>query len=575
MSFEAYDEDVRPNDIDPDAYHVRADEISVADAQAFEQRLVKLPAALRRMGYNGLRPGQDKVISSILCARDTLCILPTGAGKTACFALPTLAAGWRTIVLSPLISLMRDQTQNLSARGLNVAQINSSVPDSLVQSAMRDWAQGNLDLLFCAPERLRRKEFIEFMQKSPPDFVVIDEAHCASQWGDSFRASYYFIGHFVDIVKPKVVAALTATCEPEVEEDVRHILCMHKAHKVLHYVRRSNLELHSGEWLAISDLAQQINAMEGSTIVYCSTIKMVATTADQLQHMVHGGVMMYHGELGTPQRSQIQDAFMQGDVKVMVATNAFGMGVDKPDIRAVYHRNIPGTLAALQQEIGRAGRDGKPSLCVTFFDQPSVRTQQFFIENGNPSQPEITRVFTAMQSFANADGLLRVTNNDLAKRARVHPMKMAAINQVLTGNKIIERAPSHELIASVRFQVAHGDRYFRQVADLVREVAELDSGGNYKFDLRDLVNRSGATESTVRNWLKQQADKGNIDYLPPFRGSSTKILQRSLSHVNFERLADKAAKAGGKLQEVIRYCNDVPDHQKHQYLEEYFKLLHS
>lgn len=551
------------------------------DPALYARASARLPMALDIVGFKALRPGQDTMISSVLGGLDTLGILPTGCGKSACFIIPTIACEWKTLVISPLISLQRDQVQSLQRKGIRAGMVNSS-NTAIGQQYINDWIRGDLDLLYCAPERLKRDDFREIMRQRKPDMVVTDEAHTASQWADGFRASYYLIGKFINEFQPKVALALTATCPPDIEKDVRRILCMPRAVKVCYFYRRTNLKLRSADFNCVADIGEIINASPGPAIVYCSTVKAANELQNVLSNYVHGEVGIYHGDLPDHTRSTQQDAFMDDEVKCVVATNAFGMGVDKANIGAVIHRNIPGTLDALTQELGRGGRNGCECQCVTFLDAQSINTQRFFIEGDNPSEKIIRRVFAVLDKHANSAGLLRMTLADILDRAFPDKREkrngnLSAVMQVLEGAGLIARAKSHELIATVRFTdgMDSSDPKYEMLRDTIKSLprVERQANGAYQFDLKDLVDATDRAESTIRTWLRSLSSAGLIQYVPPFVGSSTQILSRDISAIDFDRLRIKAERAETKLKQVITYCG-LRDEQKHDYLEKYFRVQH-
>lgn len=551
--------------------------VNRTDPDKLLRGLRNVPKALSVLGYKELRGGQDIIVKSLLAGTDTIGVLPTGAGKSACFVVPTLAHEWKTLVFSPLISLMRDQVQGLARKGIRVGQIDSTNTSNLGKQYLTEWAHGNMDLLYCAPERLYREDFVSALMKFRPDMVVIDEAHTASEWADTFRASYNRIGQFVEEAQPQVVAAFTATCPPHIEVDVRRVLCMPRAQKLVYYYRRTNLQLESRLLDHRSHLIDSVSAVarkDQSCIVYCSTVRGCEELAVQLQDsLVDVNVQVYHGDLDPASRAASQDAFMEGSTRVMVATNAFGMGVDKADIRAVIHRNIPGHLDALAQEIGRGGRDGGPCRCLTYLDPQSVSTQEFFISCNNPDEYQIGAVFNTIVSRANPDGFLRMTQSDIANQARVPAGMISSIMQVLMGAGLIERQKSHEKIASVRFEGDSADPKFETLRETILGLGgtRKHQNGFVQFDLLELVAALDRQENTVSTWLRDLANRRLITYNKPFVGSSTQVLSRNLSAIDFARLKKRAQMAHKKLQQVIKYCN-LPDRDKHEFLEEYFNV---
>jgi len=531
----------------------------------------QLPNALSVMGFSQLRAGQEPVIVNIMAQRDTVCILPTSTGKTACFVIPTLCLGWRAIVFSPLVALMRDQVQGLTAKGIKAQALSSMQTEAENQAVIKRWAAGELQFIYVAPERLHNEAFKDAMARVPPDMVVMDEAHCLSQWSDNFRSSYCLVGDFIREKNPKVVSAFTATCPDEVEHDIRRVLHLENAQKLSYYPRRTNLHLKSDNMLSETQLADFISGIDGSVIVYCATINKVEQTAKQLMSALREDVIIFHGELSPTDKRVNQDMFMNDKIRVMVATNAFGMGVDKGNIRGVVHRDIPGSLEALAQEVGRAGRDGKDSTCMTFYSPDSYNTQKFFIECSYPSKSEINSVMRVLNLAADSNGISQLTISDIAKKTNLFSRKVPAILEVLKSNRIIEREKNGEKIAKIRLDenTPEDDSRFEVWWNIILEYG-IEEDGFFNIDLNWFSDHIGLGYQTVTNHFKKWDDQSVIRFIPPYRGSATRITG-SVNQIDFERLAIKAARAHTKLDQVLGYIK-TPDNDKHGYLEKYFQV---
>jgi ATP-dependent DNA helicase RecQ len=333
-------------------------------------------------GLDSFRPGQEEVVNAILSGRDTLAIMPTGSGKSLCYQLPGLHLAGTTIVVSPLISLMKDQSDKLQALGLDAPQVNSALPKAETEESLEQVEDG-AEFVFTTPERLTTDDdFVATLASQKIDHIVVDEAHCVSQWGHDFRPAFVELRHAFDKLGNPPILALTATATDAVVEDIIRSLGMRKPLVINTGVFRDNLQLESVNAANDDDkrrrLVEMMRELEGTGIIYAATIKQVeAVYAD----LTAAGftVAKYHGKLGPKERRSNQDRFMAGELKAIVATNAFGMGIDKADIRFVIHYAFPGSLEAYYQEAGRAGRDGEPARCVLLFNIADRRTHKYFI----------------------------------------------------------------------------------------------------------------------------------------------------------------------------------------------------
>ncbi len=333
-------------------------------------------------GYPSFREGQEQAISSVLAGEDTLVIMPTGGGKSLCYQVPALTLPGTTLVISPLISLMKDQVDMLRASGVDAAYINSSLSYEEVEDVLYSARMGQLKLLYIAPERLENESFCMTLAHLQVPLIAIDEAHCISQWGHDFRPSYRIINRIKDLwsTKPTVVA-LTATATPHVREDICNLLAISDEHTFITGFSRPNLAFSvlRGENRDQYILKYASNNKQDAGIIYCATRKAVEHIHALL---VKKGIKTgkYHGGLGDEERAEMQQKFLDDELVVMVATNAFGMGINKTNVRYVIHYQMPRNMESYYQEAGRAGRDGLPSDCMLLYSSSDEQTQRFLID---------------------------------------------------------------------------------------------------------------------------------------------------------------------------------------------------
>lgn len=370
-------------------------------------------AALKHyFGYTEFKAGQKKVIDLLLEHKNTLALLPTGGGKSLCYQIPALLEDGLTLVISPLISLMKDQVDSLQQNGIPAAFINSSQEFETAKAVLTKARRHELKLLYIAPERLENQFFLELLQTLPVSLVAVDEAHCISQWGHDFRPSYLKLPALLAQlpVSPTLVA-LTATATPQVAQDIKELLMIPAENEVKTSFARDNLtfKLIKGtdfEHYLLSYLKQNPN---DSGIIYASTRKKVEQLGIMLNKMgIKAGI--YHAGLSELQRRESQEDFLYDRTPIMVATNAFGMGIDKSNVRFVIHAQVPGSLEAYYQEAGRAGRDGLPSEAILFYKDADLQVQRFFIDNSQADEQHREFDYQKLQAltrYANTEECLQ------------------------------------------------------------------------------------------------------------------------------------------------------------------------
>ena len=364
---------------------------------------------LPAFGFSSFRPGQEEVCRAVIEGKDVLLVMPTGAGKSLCYQLPGIALGGTTLVISPLIALMEDQAAKLLERGFAVERIHSGRDRAVSRQACLDYLNGNLQFLFIAPERLRVSGFPEMLAKRKPSLIAIDEAHCISQWGHDFRPDYRMLGQYLPTFRPCPVIALTATATPIVQDDIAAQLGLQSPARFIQGFRRDNLAIEVVE-VAPSQRAAiacqlLLDRSRRPAIVYAPTRAQATGLAADLR--LHFPCAAYHAGLEAEHRQRVQQEFLAGRIEVMVATIAFGMGIDKADIRTVIHTALPGSLEAYYQEIGRAGRDGKPSRTILMHAWADRKTHDFFFERDYPDVSFLDALFAQLRPEPQAKSALQ------------------------------------------------------------------------------------------------------------------------------------------------------------------------
>jgi ATP-dependent DNA helicase RecQ len=499
-------------------------------------------------GLDDFRPAQRSVIEDVLGGKDVLCVMPTGAGKSLCYQFPTAAGGGLTMVISPLISLMEDQVQQLRDENIPAALLNSSLPPAVQREVMAELDNGFEGLLYIAPERLLAPHFQPLLQRLRPKLLAVDEAHCISQWGHDFRPEYSRLGEARRKLGDPPAIALTATATEDVRADIIAQLGLRDPSVVVTGFDRPELLYESqpaGGGSKDSLLLDLLKQEPGGAIVYCATRKAVDRLGTLLPQSLPGrSVIPYHAGMDAASRTANQERFMQTAGAIAVATNAFGMGINKPDIRLVAHYNLPGTLEQYYQEAGRAGRDGRPARCVLLFSYDDRYTQEFFISKLGEENPNADPILLAQRQDRAREKL-----NLMIQYARTHRCRRRMIldyfgdEAEVTGCACDVCRRGREPVTVGQPTVTLGD----DVVMLVRQILSAIARCRGKFGV-------GVVADVLAGSDNQRTQKWGLDRLPTFgalRVHSSKRIIAMLHRVLESGLARQRDPDGVKFRPVV------------------------
>ncbi len=477
-----------------------------------------LEALTRYFGYDSFRPGQQGIVEALLAGRDVLGVMPTGAGKSVCYQIPAALSPGMTLVISPLISLMRDQVDALNDLGLPAAFINTTQTPDEQAMVFAQAAAGQIKLLYVAPERLETGRFRDFAARTPISLIAVDEAHCVSQWGQDFRSSYLGIGDFIaGLPQRPPVGAFTATATERVRRDIVGLLGLRNPAVTVTGFDRPNLYFdvvkletkYKAAWVAryVADHPDE------SGIVYCATRKTTEALTDTLNQMGHPAVA-YHGGMSPDAREAAQRDFITDKVPVVVATNAFGMGIDKSNVRYVIHHNLPESIEAYYQEAGRAGRDGEPSRCTLLWNESDIVTRRRLLGESTFETIDVTRVAQAISRCVHDAGQ-RVGSGKIVKILRgsraqdlawLNPERMPTFGMLKDVNEARVRDVLSQMATDGYLSIAEGRMPIVMFGARAAETAAPD----FHYEIKRVERKSAAAGSGRSGGVADTADSANV-----------------------------------------------------------------
>ncbi len=523
----------------------------------------------QHFGYEELRPGQRQIITALLQGNNVIGLMPTGEGKSICFQLPTLYMNWKTLVFSPLLSLMQDQVLTLKRKNIKAEMINSLQKDKDNERIVEQWRAGELNFLYTAPEKLYNSDFKRMIYKHRPDLIVIDEAHCISRWGKDFRTAYMRLEEFIKNMRCLCIC-LTATATGTIIQDIEKV-CKYNDYnteKIIYYPERENLHYKTVEVNnPIYELFKILRYDNKPTIIYTNTTVQVDRLAAELALKLNKKIAYYHGQLHSKEKFFNQESFMSGELDVCVATNAFGMGVDKANIRRIIHLDYPLTVEDYVQETGRAGRDGKDADCILLKSKSRLSTQMYFIENKNP-EPYVFE-YLLNELLKNKDDKMQVrrTVKELANYSiGATEEKISTALNIMQGFDIIKKWKDKNRQFKIKLLNGYTDKYI----DVMKNSGFL-LNDYYLVQMEEIANKLEVKETTVIANFGKLENLGKVEIIRPYRGNIINVISTDLDRIDFDFIARKKDIEIELFNKMIRFA-DLPDCDKKRYLREYFNF---
>lgn len=540
--------------------------------------MMETPAELLKKywGHATFRPLQLAIIEEVLKGNDCLALLPTGGGKSICFQIPTMAQEGICLVISPLIALMNDQVQNLKAKGIPALTVSSAMNFNEVIKTLKNAAYGNFKFLYVSPERLQSPQFLEHLPLMKINLIAVDEAHCISQWGYDFRPSYLHIASLREHLPNVPVLALTASATQSVQQDIINQLQFKPGHQIFRQsFERPNLSYSVFELPSKQNkLLDIFNKVKGSGIVYCKSRKRTKEIASLLS--LNGfSADYYHAGLTADQRNEKQQHWLEGNTRIICCTNAFGMGIDKPDVRVVVHYDIPDSLENYYQEAGRAGRDGKKSFAVLFYHQADILALNEQVNIRFPEVEEIRKTFMALGNyFQIADGCGEGTSYDFdiytfTKNFKLDIVKTNHILKLFEQEEWLQYSeqffsPSTVVFTTNREELQYFEQEYPELDDVIKGLLRSYDG---IFDHITSINETalarfvGCTKDKLVKHLQEISRRGVIDYQPQKENPQIKFLQDRVPIAalrwDFEKMLKRKTAFQTRLSAMIEYATEL------------------